>query len=490
MSQEFVIGLDIGTTSVKAIVFDMGGKVKAETEQLTKTYHPQQGWQEQDPDELERCAVQAVKMVMKKVDVQKEAIVGIGLSCAMHSLICVADDGTPLSRALIWSDGRSSAQAEKLLKTDGDELFRRTGVPIHPMSPLVKLLWMKETNYEPYHRARYFMSIKDYILMKWYGKVVADYSIAASSGLMNAETLQWDEKALELVNVKPEQLPEIVPPTEVLLGLNRDLAAELGILSETPVIVGAADGQLANLGIGAIVPGEVAITVGTSGAIRQFANGFRINDRRETFCYAFTKEYSIIGGATNNGGIALQWLKELVKYEGSYEDFLRQAEDVTPGAEGMIFLPYINGERAPIWNQQATGNFSGVAITHKQEHFVRAVFEGITFNLYQIEQALERLAGKTETIYVNGGLARSPLWLQLLADIFGKEVYVAETHHSSAWGAAWTALVAIGKVNSFEEIKHSVKLSSAIIPNEENHRIYQGIYKKYTALVEDISIHF
>lgn len=490
MSQEFVIGLDIGTTSVKAIVFDMDGKVKAEIEQLTKTYHPQQGWKEQDPDELEQSAVQAIKMVMDKSNVPKEKIVGIGFSCAMHSLICVAEDGTPLSRALIWSDGRSSSQAEELLKSEGEELFRRTGVPIHPMSPLVKLLWMKETNYGPYHQARYFMSIKDYILMKWYEEIVVDYSIAASSGLMNAETLQWDEKALELVNIKQEQLPKIVPPTEVLSGLSNELAVQLGILPETPMVVGAADGQLANLGIGAIVPGEVAITVGTSGAIRQFANGFRINDKRETFCYAFTEEYSIIGGATNNGGIALQWLKELVKYEGSYEDFLRQAEEVEPGADGMIFLPYINGERAPIWNQRATGNFSGVSITHKQEHFVRSVMEGITFNLYQIEQALERLAGKTETIYVNGGLARSPLWLQMLADIFGKEVYVAETHHSSAWGAAWTALVATGKAESFEQIKQSVKLSNAVIPNEESHKIYQEIYKKYTALVKDISSHF
>ncbi|MEK3888699.1 gluconokinase [Bacillus sp. FSL K6-3431] len=490
MSHKFVVGLDIGTTSAKAVVFDMDGKVRAEAEQLIKTYHPQQGWAEQDPDELERAAVHAIRMVMDKANVPKEEIVGMGFSCAMHSLICVAGKGEVLSRALIWSDGRSSGQAEKLLEAEGEELFQRTGVPIHPMSPLVKLLWMKETNYEPYRNAQYFMSVKEYILMKWFGKKVADYSIAAASGLMNAETLQWDEKALALVNVKKKQLSDIVPPTEILSGLNNDLAEEMGILPETPVAIGSADGQLANLGIGAISPGEVAITVGTSGAVRQFANGFRINDKRETFCYAFSEDYSIIGGATNNGGIALQWLKELVNYPGSYEEFLVEAEEVAPGAEGMIFLPYINGERAPIWNQQATGNFSGVSITHKQEHFIRAVLEGITFNLYQIEQALERLAGKSETIYVNGGLARSPIWLQMLADIFGKEVYVAETHHSSAWGAAWTALVAIGKVNSFEEIKHSVNLGNAITPNEENHHVYQEIYKKYTRLVEDISVHF
>ena len=487
---KFVIGLDIGTTSVKAVVFHLNGTVKAEAERMNTTYYPQPGWAEQDPEELERAAALALNAVMVKAGVLKEDITAIGLSCAMHSLICVAEDGTPLSRALIWSDGRSSGQAEKLSQSESAELFARTGVPIHPMSPLFKLIWMKETGYEPYINARHFMSVKEFILMKWFGEIVADYSMAATSGLMNAETLQWDEKALSLANVSQDQLPKIVPPTKVLSGLEEGLAEELGLLPETPFVVGAADGQLANLGIGAISPGEVAITVGTSGAVRQFANGFRINEERETFCYAFTEDYSIIGGPTNNGGIALQWLKDLVNYQGSYEDFIAEAEKIQPGAGGIIFLPYINGERAPIWNQQATGNFYGVSITHKQEHFVRAVLEGITFNLYQIEQALERLAGKSETIYVNGGLARSAFWLQMLADIFGKEVYVAETHHSSAWGAAWTALVAIGQVSSFEEIKESVKLGSAISPNEENHRIYQNIYNKYKRLAEDISVHF
>ncbi|MBS4206936.1 gluconokinase [Bacillus sp. FJAT-50079] len=487
MPQEFVIGLDIGTTSVKAVVFHMNGKVKAEAEQLNETYYPQTGWVEQDPVELEQSAVKAVRMVVEQAGIQKEDIAAIGLSCAMHSIICVDDMREPLSRALIWSDGRSSDIADRLHQSDGADMYARTGVPIHPMSPLLKLMWMKETNYVPYEKARYFMSVKEYILMKWYGEIVADYSMAAASGLMNAETLKWDEKALELSGVTVDQLPKIVPPTETLTGLRAELATEMGIAPETPIVLGAADGQLANLGIGAIAPGEVALTVGTSGAIRQFTKGYRVNEKRETFSYAFTDEYAIIGGPTNNGGIALQWLKDLVNYEGGYTEFITEAEKVKPGAEGIIFLPYINGERAPLWNQNATGTFHGVSITHKQEHFVRAVLEGITFNLYQIDEALERLAGKSDTIFVNGGLARSPLWLQMLADVFGKKVFVAETHHSSAWGAAWTALVAIGKAESFEQIKETVVLGEAITPNQESHQTYQEIYNNYKNLVQTIA---
>lgn len=490
MPEDFVIGLDIGTTSVKAVVFHMNGKVKAEAEKLNETYYPEMGWAEQDPDELERSAVQALKLVIGEAGIKKEQITAIGLSCAMHSIICVNEAGVPLSRALIWSDGRSSDIAERMQATDGPEMYARTGVPIHPMSPLLKLMWMKETGYEPYEKARYFMSVKEYILMKWYGEIVADYSMAAASGLMNAESLQWDPQALELAGVTLEQLPKIVPPTETLSGLPPELAAEMGLDPQTPVVLGAADGQLANLGIGAIAAGEVALTVGTSGAIRQFTKGYHVNEKRETFSYAFSDEYSIIGGPTNNGGIALQWLKELVNYPGDYTEFIMEAEKVKPGAGGIIFLPYINGERAPIWNQKATGNFYGVSITHKQEHFIRAVLEGITFNLYQIDEALERMAGKSDTIYVNGGLARSPIWLQMLADIFDKKVYVAETHHSSAWGAAWTALVAVGKADSFEQIKETVVLGEVISPNRDTHLTYQKIYGRYKSLAKDISAHF
>ncbi|MBW8348593.1 gluconokinase [Bacillus sp. IITD106] len=479
MSGNYVIGLDLGTTSAKAVIFHLNGKVKSEAERLITTYYPESGWVEQNPNEIERCAIKAIKDAINQAGIQKEETVAIGISCAMHSLICVDQDGKSLSNAVIWSDGRSSQQADRFSEEERQDLFLKTGVPIHPMTPFTKLVWMKETEFDPYKKAAYFMSVKEFLLFKWFGERVVDYSMASATGLFNPSILGWEEAALQLAQIEEKQLSKVVPPTYILKDLNKRVADEMGLPVDVPVIIGAADGQLANLGIGAILPGEVAITVGTSGAVRQFSKGVRINEKRETFSYAFTDEYSIIGGPSNNGGIALQWLKELLNNEDSYRDFIEKAGKVAPGAEGIIFHPYINGERAPIWDQRATGNFSGLSITHKQEHFIRAVLEGITFNLYQIERALCRLAGEPSRIYVNGGLARSNLWLQMLADIFGKEVYVAETHHSSAWGAAWTALVAIGKVHSFEEIKENIQLGAPIVPNEETHRIYQEIYKEY-----------
>lgn len=490
MTRELVIGLDIGTTSVKACLFTMNGKLIAEVEKMNSFYYPQQGWVEQDPIEIERAAVQAIREVNQKAALKKEELTGIGISAAMHSIICVNAEGKPVSPALIWADGRSYQEAEQVGDIMGEEVYFKTGTPIHPMTPFVKLLWMKENKYEAYQRATYFMSIKEYLLQCWFGVRVIDYSLASATGLFNPRTLDWDQTLLKLTGITSNQLSEIVPPTKILKGVHQHIATEMGIDSNLLFVVGAADGPLANLGIGAILPGEVAVSVGTSGAIRQFAQGVKISEKRETFCYSFTEEHTIIGGPTNNGGIALQWLKDLLNVEGSFEQFLQEAEKVAPGAEGIVFLPYINGERAPIWNSRAKGNFYGVSITHKKEHLIRAVLEGITFNLYQIGQALERLAGPSEKLYVNGGLARSPLWLQMMADIFEAEIYVSESHHSAAWGAAWTALVATKKVDSFEDIKKNIPMGKPVVPNKENSVVYKTLYKKYESLAQDIAKYF
>jgi gluconokinase len=490
MSGELILALDLGTTSAKAVIFEQNGKLVAEAEKMVTSHYPELGWVEQDPVEIERSAVGAIREVITQAKIDSTELLTVSFSAAMHSLICVAENFEPLSRAIIWSDGRSNQQAKELKQTNGYEIYARTGLPNHPMSPFSNLLWMKETDFGPYQEATYFISAKEYVIYKWFGRRLIDYAMASATGLFNMNTFDWDEEALALAGIDGKQLSEIVPPTEMLTNIDQAVAEEMGISSETPFVIGSADGQLANLGSGAISPGEVAISAGTSGAIRQMISGFETSEQQETFCYAFTRELSIIGGPTNNGGIALQWLKELIEYEGSFDELTKEAEKVEQGAEGLLFFPYINGERAPLWNQEAKGNFFGLSITHKKEHLVRAVLEGITYNLYHIGQALERQAGEPEKIFVNGGLARSPLWVQMLADVFGKEVYLSESHHSAAWGAAWTALVALGKVDSYEEIKKNIPIEAIIQPDQQRHEKYVEIFAKYEQIATDLAKHF
>src|SRR5699024_6165360 len=456
MSRELVIGLDMGTTSVKAVVFNLSGELIAEVEEVITTNYPNPGWAEQNPEEVEKASVTVMKEVINKSDARDGEILTVGISAAMHSLICLDEKITPLSQAIIWSDTRSSELAEQVIESDNGKLYAKTGTPIHPMTPLLKLMGMKKEKNPAYEKATYFMSLKEYVLEKWFGKRVIDYSMASATGFFNVEELKWEASALELAGIREEQLSEIVPPTEELTGIDPEIAKEIGISEDVPFVIGAADGQLANLGSGAIKPGEVNISVGTSGAIRQFVKGAPVNKKMETVTYAFTDETSIIGGPTNNGGIALQWLKDLLEFEGTHDELLSGAEEINIGAEGLLFLPYVNGERAPLWNGRANGNFYGLNIRYKKDHFVRAVLEGIALNIYQISQSLENIAGPPEKITVNGGLSKSKIWVQIMADIFGKEIHLSDTHHNAAWGAAWTALVGIGKVDSFEAIKESL----------------------------------
>ncbi|RCW74888.1 gluconokinase [Saliterribacillus persicus] len=486
--REIVIGLDIGTTSVKAVAFDMQGKVVDEAEEMIETLYPEEGHVEQNPEDITDKSQKVLKAVFSTM--QNENVLAVGISCAMHSLICVDENGQALSNMSIWSDGRSTEIARKLSAYGGKDIYTKTGTPIHPMTPLLKLMWMKENRYDAYYKASYFMSMKEYLLYKWSQKRLIDYSMASATGLLNVKNLDWDTDAMLLAGVKRDQLSAIVPPTTAVEGLDLEVTKALGWPENCPLVIGAADGQLANLGNGAIEPGEVAITAGTSGAIRQMITGQHVNPNQATFSYAFTEDKSIIGGPTNNGGIALQWLKDVMEFQGSHDDFLKGAEEVGVGADGILFIPYINGERAPVWNQDAKGSFYGLNITHKRPHFVRAVLEGIVFNLYQIGQSLEEIAGAPKTISVNGGLSKSPLWIQILADMFGKEIQLADTHHGAAWGAGWTALVGIQKAPSFEAIKESIIVDQVIKPNMDNHKKYQEKFERYQKFQNDIGKYF
>lgn len=487
MSQKYALALDIGTTSAKAVIFTHNGKVVAEVEKSITTYYPKTGQAEQNPNDIERNCILAIQEVIQKATINKTALITFGIASAMHSLICLNGEGEPLSRALIWADLRSHKQANMLRATNGQEIYERTGLPIHPMSPLAKLMWMKETQFQPYKQATYFMSIKEYIIYKWFDQRLIDYSMAAATGLFNMKTFNWDAEILQLCGVKREQLSTIVPPTKILPPINKKVARKMGISPDMPIVIGAADGQLANLGSGAILPGEAAITMGTSGAVRQMVTKPATSTDQSTFCCAFTKQHFIIGGATNNGGNTIEWIKNILKFTGSFSELLAEANTIKPGADGLIFHPYINGERAPLWNPQAKGNFFGLTVTHERAHLIRAVLEGVTYNLYQIHKSLKQLAGRPEKIYVNGGLARSQVWIQMLADTFGQQIHISETHHSAAWGAAWTALVATGEATGFAEIKNNMPSTEIINPDQENHIQYMKSFQQYEKITKVLS---
>lgn len=496
-----IIGVDIGTTSTKTIGFDIHGKILARYDQSYPILYPQPTYCEQDPEELYDAVVHTLRAVTEELRLKNHSVLGVSFSCAMHSLIAVDKQGMPLTKAIIWADSRSNDQAERIKSgPQGHPIYLRTGTPIHPMSPLCKLVWMREMLPEVFANAHKFISIKEYIFFRLFGQYIVDYSIASATGLFDIHTVQWSSLALEMAGITPERLSESVPPTHIVRGLSPVLAKELGLAADVPFVVGASDGCLANLSAGATRPGRASLTIGTSGAIR-VTNSVPAQDAKERiFCYLLTEKLYVIGGAINNGGVAQRWFRdqfgqpevaEAKRTDADPYDLLAKlAETVPPGSNHLLFLPYLLGERAPHWDANARGVYFGITPQHTRAHFLRAVLEGILFGIYEIGRALEETGNEFAEISAGGGFARSEMWLQMAADIFNKPVRVAESVESSAMGAAAMGLLALGHFKSIEETEQWVLPGKEIWPDPARHTIYQKLHPIFSALYDKLKGEF
>jgi gluconokinase len=294
------------------------------------------------------------------------------------------------------------------------------------MSPLCKLIWLRQ--YQPgiFQKAHKFLGIKEFVWHKLTGKFESDLSLASATGLLNVHTKQWDEGALALAGISVTQLPALVSPSYAVQ-LSESFKLSKSLQDNVPLIIGASDGALANLGSGATEPGHVAVTIGTSAAIRTMTTEPVLDEQMRTFCYRLDEKRCIVGGASNNGTNALEWLRTAVFQSPlDAEQFANQALDVPPGSDGLLFLPYLLGERAPLYRASATGSFHGLTAGHGQAHFVRAAMEGVLFNLKIIAGALEARQ-QIRVLHASGGFSKNQLWVQMLADIFQKPVLLSES---------------------------------------------------------------
>ena len=354
------------------------------------------------------------------------------------------------------------------------------------MSPLSKIFWMKHEQSDIYKQTAMFADIKTYIFYQLFEKYVIDYSMASATGMFNLEKLDWDKEALELLGITEAQLPQLVPTTHILKGMKKRYATLMGIDENTPIIVGASDGVLSNLGVNSYKKGEVAVTIGTSGAIRTVINKPRTDYKGRIFCYVLDEDHYVIGGPVNNGGVVLRWLRnELLASEvetakrlgvDPYDVLTKIASRVKPGAEGLIFHPYLAGERAPLWNADARGSFFGLTLSHQKEHMIRAALEGVLYNLYTVYLALIEVMNETpSTIKATGGFAKSEVWRQMMADIFDTDLIVPESYESSCLGACVLGLKALGEIDNFSIIEEMVGTTNAHQPDSATVQVYQQL---------------
>ncbi|BCV21437.1 gluconokinase [Moorella sp. Hama-1] len=498
------IGVDLGTTTTKAVVFDARGRVQGQAAKESGFDQPQPGWAEQDAERIFQDTREVIGAAVKRAGAGPKEIAGVAFSAAMHGMMPVDAGGHPLSRCLIWTDNRSAAIAQRLRRDPmGKELYQRCGVPHHAMVPLCKVIWLRQNMPEIFQKSSRFISIKEYIFFRLFGSYVIDYSLASATGLFNLYNLNWEPEALRLAGISSEQLSQPVPTTYILQGLKAEDAAAMGLEPETPFIIGASDGTLANLGVGAIEPGLAAISIGTSGAVRVHVEQPRTDPQMRTFCYALTEKDWIIGGPINNGGLAYRWLRDKFfqaeakaareRGEDVYDLINAYAAKVPPGSDGLIFLPFLTGERAPGWNDNARGIIFGLDLHHGREHLARATMEGVCFSLYSVALALQDLSGPFKEIRVTGGFTRSPLWLQILADIFGQEVSAASGIEGACLGAAVLGMKAVGEIGDLEIVHQILPQGEVFKPQagaaKNYHRFYQTFMEVYKNLNKDINLH-
>lgn len=464
----FYIGIDIGTTATKAIVFTNEGKMIQQYSKEYGMYHPELDWSIQKPAEI----LEAVLMCIEKIT-ENTSPYFISFSSAMQSLIAVDEQGNPLTELILWADNRASAEATKLKESStGKQFYQKTGIPIHTFCPMTKILWLRENQPDVFLKTYKFISIKEYIWHHLTGEYVVDSSMASGTGLMDIETLTWSNDILTHLGIDESKVSKIVSPKH---------QAQTTVGNYT-LVIGGGDGALANLGTGAMQKGRMSLTIGTSGAVRLPIDKPFIDDKMRTQCYHLIDNQYLVLGAVNNGAVILQWLKEaILETEESFESLFEQAGSIESGSNGLIFVPYLLGERAPIWDASAQGTLLGITINHKKAHFIRATLEGILFGLLSITEILlpDKNQRKEITIMASGGFAKSDVWLQIAADIFQMKVVVAQTIEGSCWGAVMIGLEAFSINTNCLDIEEKI-----FMPNPKHELVYQENYRKFSKVYE------
>lgn len=435
---DLVLGVDVGTTATKAVAFSADGADHGHGEAPHHLDEPEPGAAVQDPEALYEAVGDAVRDAVAHLDPTRVA--AVSFSSAMHGLLALDARGDPVGPVLTWADSRAGEVARELRARAGAlALHRRTGTPVHPMSPLVKLVWLRRERPSLHAAARTWGGVKEFVLARSTGARVTDTSDASGTGLLDVAAGTWDPEALDLAGLTADALGEPVAPTAVVGGLRE---RGWGLPTGVPVVAGGGDGPLANLGVGAVRPGVAACSIGTSGALRVTVERPAVDPRGRVFCYGLADERWVVGGAVTNGGLVLDWAHETLGRD--VDDLLRAAAAVPAGAEGLLALPHLLAERAPHWDIGGAGALVGLRRRHTPGHVTRALLEGVCLQLRLVLDSLREAGLAVHEVRATGGFARSELWRRLLTDALDLPLRFPTVDQGSAFGAALLGMQGVG----------------------------------------------
>jgi gluconokinase len=493
MSVSWFVGIDLGTGSCKAVAVDESGKVLGFGAGEYLGAETQQRWQEQDPRELLKAAIASVRQAVEQSGANPGNCGGMSIGGALHSVMALDGRDQPLTGVITWADGRAVEQAEAVAATaTGKSLYQETGCPAHGMYPLYKVMWLRKNRPEVFRSARRYVSAKEYVGFRLTGAWQVDYSLAAGSGFLNTGTLLWSDKALDLAGIRKEQLAPLASPVALLGKLQAEVAVQMGIPVNTPVMMGSSDAVNSSIGAGAVAPTQATLMIGTSGALRVVSPRPVLDPKARSWCYAIDEAHWLVGGAINNGGVALSWLRDCLNQAQvgqplTFEDVLTLASRAPVGSGGLVCLPFFAGERSPNWNLNARAVFFGMSLAHQARHLARALLEGIAFRFKSLFEVLAEIGLDVRQIVASGGFTKSELWLQVMADALGRELSVPVWGETSALAAAFWPFLSRGGAGSISDIRNWVQSSRVQRPIPEHAAVYDRIYPLYTGLYRSLT---
>lgn len=465
-----VLGIDIGTTATKVVAGTREGEIRHQTERGYPLRTDDSGEAVQDADEVRDAAVAALTECASLVREDGGSVAAMSFSSAMHTLVGLDSGGNAVTPAFNWADSRAADVAERL-RADAETaatLHQATGTPVHTQSVMVKLAWLTGERPDLTSGVVRWCSLKDHVVAAFVDEFVTDHSMASGSGLQAMDGLCWHDPALDVAGVRRDQLPELAAPTSTL-PLPAGVAGSVGLPEGLPVVLGGGDGPLANLGVGAVSPGVAALSLGTSGALRVLREQPGVDERCRTFCYALADGLWVIGGAVSNGGVVGQWAAETFGIEVGA--LLDEACKVPAGAEGLIALPYLLGERAPWWQPGLTGSLVGLRRSHGRPEITRAVVEGVGQQLALVRDAVLEAGAEVRAVRATGGGFRSRLWSEAIAASLGTELQLAESSGGSGLGAVLLGWRALGELDSLGDVASMLHPERTVAPDPEAARL-------------------
>mgnify|MGYP001045511526 CR=1 FL=1 len=494
---EYLIGIDLGTTSCRSIIHTAKGKPIASAYREYNVLVPKPGWAEQDPNEWWEATKWTLRQSLERSGVSAEDIAAIGLTGQQPSTVFVDRKGNTLCPSILWMDRRTSSQCEFMKSVVGEErLYEITGLRADPAYSASKILWTRENMPEVYEKTYKVLLPKDYLAYKLTGSICLDLASACATQLVDIHKRQWSSELVNNLRIREEILPDICLPTTVLGDVEPEVARDVGLATKVAVVSGAGDTTVSALGSGAVAPARTCVNIGTSSDVMTSVEKPVLDKKMRVgyYIHAVPGRFLSIMGA-NTSGASLRWFRDCFYHMekeseqslglAAYKLMDSEAENISPGSEGLIFLPYLLGERSPIFDPLARGTFFGITMRHNRAHFVRSVLEGVAYSIRDRLEVLRELGMDPAELILTGGGARSALWLNIIANVTGKPVTTLVSEESTCIGAIMLAGVGVGVYREMEKAADEILTpSSRIKPQIKIQNVYDRFFPIYRKLYE------